>query len=245
MVTCQATIGRLDGSRARGSVGVVAQRFIRARNAEQKELRRAHLLETARDLLAGGCELHDLGLNELARTAGVAKANVYRYFESREAVLLELFWTEAEAWWTELAPQLRSRRVLGATIALLVRTLVRRPSLCALLAAVPAVLEQNVSEETIRAFKHRTLAFYRQAAGVFTRSCAELTEGAWMAMLHDVSTVMVGVYPATHPSAPAAAASQDAALGFFRRDFATELERLLLAVAASHATKQVFRTGRA
>ncbi len=216
----------------------MAKRFIRARNPAQKELRRAHLLETARELLAGGCELHELGLNELARSAGVAKANVYRYFESREAVLVALFWQEAETWWTDLGPQLRTPRALGPTIALLVRTLAQRPRLCALLAAVPAVLEQNLSEETIRAFKHRTLAFYAEAAGDFARCCGELTEAAWVALLHDVSTLVVGIYPETHPSVSAAAALRQPELAFFRRDFATELERLLGPVAASHAPER-------
>src|SRR6478735_8246043 len=68
--------------------------FQRARSPEQKEERRALLLVTARDMLEAGLLPSDLSLNELARRAGMAKSNVYRYFESREALLLELLSAE-------------------------------------------------------------------------------------------------------------------------------------------------------
>jgi len=68
--------------------------FQRARQPEQREERRAHLLTTARAMLEGGVDLRALTLNALAREAGMAKSNVYRYFETREALLLELLWAE-------------------------------------------------------------------------------------------------------------------------------------------------------
>ena len=64
--------------------------FQRARQPAQKEQRRTHLLTTARELLAGGVGLRALSLNELARHAEMAKANVYRYFPNKYALLHEL-----------------------------------------------------------------------------------------------------------------------------------------------------------
>ena len=45
-------------------------------------------------------------LNELSRRVGLAKPNVLRYFESREAVLLELLDRYVQEWLTELAGEL-------------------------------------------------------------------------------------------------------------------------------------------
>src|SRR5262245_14062240 len=70
--------------------------FVRARKPEERELRR----ET---ILAAAAELFDdegpqgAGLNAIASKAGFTKSNVYRYFESREEVLLSLLLRELEA----------------------------------------------------------------------------------------------------------------------------------------------------
>ena len=80
--------------------------FQRARRPEQKEERRVHLLLTARAALHGGMEVSELGLNELARRAGMTKSNVYRYFENREALLLALLEEEAVRWRAELGARL-------------------------------------------------------------------------------------------------------------------------------------------
>ena len=76
--------------------------YLRARSPEQKEERRRHLLDTAKLLLLDMPDVHDLGINELARRAQMTKSNVYRYFESSEAVLLDVLIEEFIQWRTEL-----------------------------------------------------------------------------------------------------------------------------------------------
>ena len=63
--------------------------FQRARSEEQREARRRAILDAAAAMLTE-MPLAQVTLNELSRRAGLAKSNVLRYFESREAVLLEL-----------------------------------------------------------------------------------------------------------------------------------------------------------
>src|SRR5262249_61986031 len=63
--------------------------FQRARSEEQRAARRQAILGTAAAMLAE-MPVAQVTLNELSRRAGLAKSNVLRYFESREAVLLEL-----------------------------------------------------------------------------------------------------------------------------------------------------------
>ena len=63
--------------------------FQRARSEEQRDPRRRAILDTAAAMLAE-MPVAEVSLNELSRRVGLAKSNVLRYFESREAVLLEL-----------------------------------------------------------------------------------------------------------------------------------------------------------
>ena len=79
--------------------------FQRARSDEQRELRRRAILDTAAAMLVE-MPVADVSLNELSRRVGLAKSNVLRYFESREAVLLELLDRYLETWLVELADEL-------------------------------------------------------------------------------------------------------------------------------------------
>ncbi len=79
--------------------------FQRARTEEQREIRRRAILDTASAML-DEMPVAAVTLNELCRRVGLAKPNVLRYFESREAVLLELLDHFLRQWLTELAAEL-------------------------------------------------------------------------------------------------------------------------------------------
>ena len=213
--------------------------FLRARQPEQKELRRAHLLATARTLLAGPGGLRALSLNELARHAQMAKANVYRYFESREALLLALLWEQWQAWFAALEASWptgpRRPSELADVVRLLARSLARRPLLGELTAALPSVLEQNLGAAAIGAFKRDTLGFFGAVARFLSERAPALSEAGYAELLHDAAHAIMGLYPALHPSPAAARALEDPELRFFRRDFGVELERVLQALAAAQA----------
>lgn len=207
--------------------------FARARKPEEKAERRTHLLATARIMLEVNLDLHALSLTELARRAGMAKSNVYRYFETREAVLLALLWDEWTDWFHAVSAdhQARKKTSPAPLVRYLARSLASRPLLCALTASLPSVMEHNLSVETIHTFKLASLeAFFE--FGRFLEHCAPtLSAERYARLLHDAATIIAGLYPFTHPTSTAAMALESEALTFFRRDFATELERFMLALA--------------
>ena len=236
-----------------GTFGPMDSTFQRARQPEQKEQRRAHLLGTARELLASGVGLRALSLSEIARQAGMAKANVYRYFDTREALLLALLWEAWQRWFEGLRaawPTLESPKrkpgpiALESVAGLLGRTLAREPLLCELTAALPTVLEQNLGEDAIRGFKRESLAFFGTIARFLTERAPALSEAAYAELLHDGAHAIMGLHPALHPSPAAARALEEPSLRFFRRDFREELERVLVALALDHARRSAM-TGKA
>lgn len=223
--------------------------FVRARKPEQKEERRAHLLSTARALVEGTGGVDGLGLNELARQAGMTKSNVYRYFESREAVLLALLEAEYEVWLRELraslpapravasrprsprvgreAPRAASRSVdvLARNLA---RSLVARPVLVVLTSALPTVLEKNLSEEAIVAFKLRSAAFFDEVAAVL-EPYVPVTIG--VPLMHDVVAALGGLYPYACPTEAVRRALARPELCAMARDLEADLERFVRALA--------------
>ena len=86
--------------------------FQRARSEEQREARRQAILGAAAAMLAE-MPVAEVTLNELSRRAGLAKSNVLRYFESREAVLLELLDSAWQDWLAQLDAELADAVVAG------------------------------------------------------------------------------------------------------------------------------------
>ena len=112
-----------------------------------------------------------------------------RYFESREAVLLELLDAAWREWLDALADALPSgdpavpvAERVEQIAALLARTLVDRPMLCELGSASAAVLEHNVSVEVATRFKRAAFAD-TVALGTLVRSVVpELDEAVGAAV---------------------------------------------------------------
>lgn len=200
--------------------------FQRARRPEHKEERRAQLLDTAAEFLIAGGALQELGLNELARRAGMAKSNVYRYFESREALLLELLQRafiegfqrlEQRAGREAPVPWERFVHLFGQTVA-------EQPLLAQLTSALPSVLEHNLSQEVIRAFKLSSIEFLRGAAARFHGLCPDLTPEQHFDLIDHITILITGLWPHAHPCPTVAEVVQDPALAAFSHDFARDLE---------------------
>jgi AcrR family transcriptional regulator len=211
------------------------RKFQRARRPEQKEQRREQLLRTARALLAENETLEELSLNQLARRARMAKSNVYRYFESREALLLEVLWQEWASWFAGIENQLAltsgGKRDARTLVGWLGRSLAENKLLCALTAALPTVLEAKLSESAIRAFKEASLRFFHQAAAKLEAAAPELPAQRYAEILHDAACLLSALYPHSHPAKSVADVLKDPGLRFFKRDLATDLERMLVALA--------------
>ena len=123
--------------------------FQRARKPEEQQVRREAILAAAAELFdAEGPQ--GAGLNAIAAKAGFTKSNLYRYFESREDVLLSLFLDEIEKFVVEIEERLGA---LDGGIKKIARvsaqTFEEHPRLGALISILTTVLEQNVSEETV------------------------------------------------------------------------------------------------
>jgi AcrR family transcriptional regulator len=165
----------------------MATTFQRARTDEQRALRSQAILDTAAAMLQE-MPVADMSLNELSRRVGLAKSNVLRYFDSREAVLLELLDSSFREWLAHLAVELPSavrrraafnRRAAQLATAI-TRSLAERPVLCDLMSTQAAVLEHNVSVEAITRYKLAVLADGEVLAGLVRDALPELSQDdAW------------------------------------------------------------------
>lgn len=176
--------------------------FQRARRPAQKEQRRRELLASAIELLDGG--LDAVTLSAIARTAGVAKSNVYRYFESREEILLELLLDDlvdmVTATEKALAP-LAGTSDINAVARVVTRVLADRPRLCSLVSVVANVLEHNLSTDVLRDFKEQVLEVSIRIGNALHAAVPGLAPERAPALIRYLNGLIAGLWPMAHPPA--------------------------------------------
>ncbi len=111
------------------------------------------------------------------------------------------------------------------------RTIAARPQLSILTCALPSVLEQNLGVDAIREFKMLSLVILGEVADFLVLRAPELTRNVAFQLLSDLITLIVGLYPLTHPAEAAEQAMSTPELAGMKRDYRSELERLLGAIA--------------
>jgi AcrR family transcriptional regulator len=214
--------------------------FVRAHSAEQREVRRTTILDTARAML---CEMPvaAVTLNGLSRKSCMAKSNVLRYFESREAVLLELCAEALTEWVNDVEQRMaavadpsesvstRADRVAAAIAA----SLSERPVLSDLMSAQAAVLEHNISTDTVLRYKRSAVANVDRLAESVADQLPELGTEDATRFITLAALMATSVW--THsrpPQAVVAAYEADASLEPACLEFETTLREALETILA-------------
>jgi AcrR family transcriptional regulator len=174
--------------------------------------RRAAIKAVAREMLAEK-NVGDISLRELSERVGLAKSNVLRYFDSREAVFLEVLDEEFERWLSDIDDRLGRPRPRKPGYANEIRvatviadSVVARPLLGELLGSMASVLERNISHEFARDFKARAMARIAGLAELVGRHLPWLPEEFTAFFAEGSLMLTAGGYPFSVPTEPVRAA---------------------------------------
>lgn len=179
--------------------------FQRARSEEQREERRRAILTTTSQMLTE-MPVAQVSLNELSRRVGLAKSNVLRYFESREAILLDLLDRELADWVEELdssltaTPAAEGEAPGDAVAGRLAATLAARPIMCDLISAQAAVLERNISADVAVRHKRTTNRTVEGLLAAIRRVLPELNEDDAYQIVAIALLMTSGAWPHSQPS---------------------------------------------
>lgn len=174
----------------------------RARKPDQIEARRSEILRAATSLLDhGGVEA--AGLSAIARAAGLSKANLYRYFESREAILMTIFIEELNAWVVDTTNALDAVAHTGdvaAVAQIFADSLHGRERYCLLMSALASVLERNLNVETIARQKTDLRSSYVSLIPPLRRALPHFSNAQANEFLIMQALFQMGLWPHTNPS---------------------------------------------
>jgi AcrR family transcriptional regulator len=171
-------------------------------------VRRTAIMAVARDMLAEK-NLADISLRELSHRVGLAKSNVLRYFDSREAIFLELLDEEFTAWLSDVDGRLGRPRARKTGYANEIRvatviadSLTERKLLCELFGSMAGVLERNISLDFARDFKARAMAKIGALAQLVARHLPWLPPEFTAFFAEAALTLTAGMYPFSVPTEP-------------------------------------------
>ena len=210
--------------------------FHRARSEQQRVERRESILATAASMLVS-VRVSDLSLNELARQVGLAKSNVLRYFESREAVLLELYDRQTTEFLDALGASIRPTSSIDDLAGSIAELASARPAFCDLTASAPGVLEHNVSASAAADYKRAMIANAGRLAAIARPVLGDVGPTGLEAFAGGTLLIVGGAWAMTQPSPGMAAAyAENADLRAAQLDLRTVIRELLatLAVGLQH-----------
>ncbi len=200
---------------------------------EAKAQRRADFLCSARALFIQQQQLPAVA--DIAFDTGLAKGTVYRYFQSKEQIFLALLSEDFTALFRQLKSVIAKlptplSAAAGPFAKQYLQLLQQSDSLLPLLALLNAVLEQNLPQPQLLAFKQQLA---QALDGLGTQLAARFTEltpaSASQLLLHSYALTL-GLYQSTHMPASVLAVVQQAGLSQLQRDFVTELTQALTAL---------------
>lgn len=158
----------------------------------------------------------DISLRELSARVGLAKSNVMRYFDSREAIFLEVLDVTWRAWLDDVDVELRALVVEPGEYATetavaraIAASLIGRRLLCELMSTMGGVLERNISHEFARVFKRRAVDNTARLAGLLVRELPALGEERATHFAGAVLVLVAGLWPYANPTAEVAAVTAE------------------------------------
>jgi AcrR family transcriptional regulator len=199
----------------------------RARSDEDKLARRSEILDAARSVFDAG-EVDAFTMDAVAAGLDLAKGTLYRYFPTREGLLLALADDEYEQLFRRIdaalehdAPAAVDARV-DELSQILVDQLTAQPRFLRLAALVPSVLERNIPFETALSYKCNVVERS-------TRTCR--TVATWLGvddvravrLLMQLQAVAIGLHHAVNPAPIIVRVLADPAFRGRRVDLSAEL----------------------
>lgn len=203
--------------------------FKRARQPEQIEQRRQDILRAAARLMVEK-GFDQVSLNGIAREAGVAKSNLYRYFESREEIFLTLLRQDWADWLQEMERQtldLEGSGDIEALSTLMATSIAASPRMCKLVSVLASVLEQNLSEQALLTFKTESMQLGGKVMNAVQRVLPNLSAENLMQLGNTLFALIAGLWPLGNPSPAVQKVMQRPELAPFQLEFQPALQMAL------------------
>jgi AcrR family transcriptional regulator len=206
--------------------------FQRARQPAQIEQRKEAILRTAL-LLFQKNGLENVSLTDIAREVGLAKSNIYRYFESREHIYLVVLQRLAARFEQRLYPPLKKLNGKGnvAKVAEIVTlAYIDSPEYGELITVVNSVLEKRLTPPLIINFRANFLERRKRLAAVLASAMPAVSAEKMLPFTLHIFLHVPGLWTFCYPRPDSEHLLNEAEHRHLKVDFRREMTLFLEAI---------------
>jgi len=177
----------------------------------------------------GEVGLVELSLSELARRSRVSKPNIYRYFESREEILLQVWVEEVRDLTERLETTFAGVSVgdMAGTAKAITSAFRGQPRLCELTSIISTVIERNLSAAAIAAAKQVLIGLTLRTAQLLHGRLPAIPIGDCVWAVSAIGAFVAGIWPAAHPVPAVAEVLSRPEFAGMKPDFDRDLLRFI------------------
>lgn len=188
--------------------------YIRARTHNQIE-DRMHTIRSAARRLLEEHRFDEITLVMIAEEASFTRSNIYRYFATKEEVFLDLLKFDLTEWVDQLGSWLTPGALtIGAFAARWIDCLLEYPRMLGLLSILGTKLEADSSVTALAEFKRQLTVIHRKEIGTLIAAFPEFTPRQAHKLILFRSSLIVGAFPAMHPTPKQIKAMAEAGIEF-------------------------------
>ncbi len=198
----------------------------RAVNAEQQQLRRQQILAVAKQMILAH-HYHEINLNDIAIKLNLSKPALYRYFNGKEVLFLQLYLEQFTCFLRafEQQPQLNDQQ-LAAYIA---EYLDKNKALAQLSSILHTILEHTQQFEDAKQFKLSLKELTERLVARLSDVNNRAVEDSFNCVIK-IQMLLIGAWQVSHPSSIMTQVLADEALALFRIDFKSYFLNLCQAI---------------
>ena len=206
--------------------------WIRARSSQQIRQRVDEILSATASLYEK-FRFEEITFALIAKEAGFTRSNLYRYFETKEDIFLELLQSDIRAWRGEVCERFGDEPLSAGSFAQTwVDLLLKHPRMLRLFAILYPLLEPNASLEALTEFKKAMLAEMDLIGEKLGRVYAFATPEAVSEFISVQTALAIGAFPMINLTEKQKEAMQQAGMpmdeAYFRGVLQHAVEMLLL-----------------
>ncbi|MEL6425936.1 MAG: TetR family transcriptional regulator, partial [Pseudomonadota bacterium] len=184
--------------------------------------RRQMILDSAARVLARK-GVAETSLNAIAQEAGVVKSGLYRYFESREEILLRLLISDLREVIDAFDTAVTGPTPVETLAALLTGGFAAKPQLSLLVSVTSSTLEHNITGDTLRDVKRQLHGLAQDTAVILHRGAPHLSVETCTQAIRTIFALVAGLYPMTTPAPHVYAIMSEPEFADLQADFETSL----------------------
>lgn len=206
----------------------------RARSSEQVEQRIGSILTACEELLSES-RPHELKMRDVAQESGLAVGAIYRYFRSKEVLILSVYLNKMDELLQDIASYSPNGPGLDNFSEHMTKVFTKHKFFWYLSAYAGAILETNLTDDEVREHKNSAMEMTTLCIQQLTQSIPEISADEIFNLFMDSFFYTCGLYSYAFPPNNIGKILEEPELKNFKPDWDSSIRRMIKSLLAGRS----------